>query len=347
MDIELKTAILSSMPAENPRLPDLPTIAEAKLWNNPNLLLRIEMERYPFQRALSEIVGSVFSDYIPENVASLFEVGAGEAFLRELIPTRYHNKLIHSEYSESGILEGKQRRGLSAAVAASATELPLADATVDGIVGLDVYGTLPNLPQAMREAKRALKSGGTLIHFQANTSDRTAWLDHPDRVFYPTGLGHPKNPALVGIKRDDLINGLDAVPSPIMRGVLGEFLSDPLGAYTDFLQLPIRDQLSDRVLKVLQLIPGDKLTIASSHDYLSEKLQRIAKESGLQVIEAKHREKGLIALRSDSQQPYPTHNTFEMLYGAQSSSKNMLLQRQHSHVVVERANMLVFVAKKP
>lgn len=334
------------MSAENARRPNYETITEAKLWDNPELLLGVEFERYPFRRTFSEIVGDVFNEYVPHG-ATIFEVGSGQAFLRDLIPEPYHTGLIHSDYSKSGIREGKRRRQLPAVVAASATALPLADASVDVIVGLDVYGTLPNLQQAVKDAKRALRPGGTLIHFQANNSDQTVWFDHPDMVFYPTGLGNPRNPEMVGINRDVLQNGLDAVSSPIMREVLAEFLSDQLGSYAEFIQLPLRDKLSQRLLEALRQIPGDKLEVQNIHNYFRTKLRRTAEESGLQVVEAQHRRSDLIELRSSPQQLSPHHNTFSMLYGTPAGSENELLRRQHPHVVIEQANMLVVAAKRP
>ena len=43
-------------------------------WNHAEMLFRVEQERYPYKRALTQIISEVFRDHVPQD-SSILEVG--------------------------------------------------------------------------------------------------------------------------------------------------------------------------------------------------------------------------------------------------------------------------------
>jgi len=56
-----------------------------------------------------------------------------------------------------------RERGLERLVQGDGQQLPLADNSVDAVIGLDIYEHIPDDNQAFRESMRVLKPGGTLV----------------------------------------------------------------------------------------------------------------------------------------------------------------------------------------
>jgi len=342
------------MAKEDRRNTNLATINAARNWGDPKALLRVEKEKHPFQRALGVIVGDVFSQHVPHG-ATVFEVGAGQGFLKDLVPStyRYQNKYISSDYHAGNLHAGKQRRELLA-VAASATHLPLPAASVDVVTGMDSYDTLPRLQDAMDEAYRVLRPGGTFIHFQATVPEETVWFDHPDMIFFPTGRGNRRGPQMIGIKRNILERVQEFPPTylapefdSLRRDVIDDFLTAPGETYHEIVKSDQIGEASDVLELILDTLPVDKLEVPNVHSYFQNKLYRTASNAGLEVVESNFRGANVSVSRSESQNAYPEANTFRLNAGSYSHYQHPWLAQSEFQGVMENANLLVVVAKKP
>lgn len=324
------------------------THERAIAWDNIETLLRIEKERYSYQRALKKIITGVFQQYVPVGT-TIFEVGAGQGFLKDFVPPAYHSQYFTSDYNFGNLRAGTQRRDLQA-VAASANNLPLKRDSIDVVIDMDAYDTIPNLQEAMDETFRVLRPDGKFIHFQANLpSDDTVWNDHPEMVFFPTWRGADKGPEMIGVKRDELEKELNHLRSPQavqIRRFIDGFLRDQRKSYINTLGSPLFRELTEVIGKTLNIIPVDKFDIPTLHEYFKDKLIITAAQAGLSVTEAGYRGASIIVPRSDSQMSYPLNNEFSLYSGTFTVSQNRVLTSLESQDVVERANILVVVAKK-
>jgi SAM-dependent methyltransferase len=321
----------------------------ARHWNNPDDTLLIERGRYPTQRALANIVRSVFHDHVHAG-DRIFEVGAGQGYLRDLIPNQYYSGLVSSDYNHANLHAGRQLRELRA-VAASAIELPLADASIDVVIDMDAYDTLPHLKPALDEVYRVLRPRGKYIHLQRNMpTEDIIFYDHPNMIFFPTGRGKLENPYLTGMTEDDLRKGMLIFQNPALQpygSLLSQFLDDPVGSYFSSTSFPELPQNSNLLGELLDLIPGDKLAIPSLHEYFRGKLEKAVTKSGLEFVESGYRESSDVLPRSEAQMEYPQANLFLAKNGKTGMGIHPLLNRAGIQGVVEATNMLVVVAQKP
>lgn len=196
----------------------------AKIWDNPKGLTQVEEQRYPVERALSKIIGDAFRRYVP--VGSLiFEGGAGLGYLKSLVPAEYQQRYFSSDYNVGNLREGLKRRSLTA-LAASVYELPIQDDSVDCLVNLDAYDTLPNLGRALEEVKRVLRPNGFFMHFQVNfPSDDTVESDYPDYIFFPAKQDE-KTAArgmMMGVTPENLREGLKYITTTPFRAIIQGF----------------------------------------------------------------------------------------------------------------------------
>lgn len=317
----------------------------AKLWDNPRGLIKVEEERYPVERALAKIIGDTFRRNAPVG-ALIFEGGAGSGYLKSLVPQEYQQKYITSDYSASNLREGLRRRKL-AVVATSVYELPLANESVDCLVNLDAYDTLPNLDKALVEAKRVLRPDGIFMHFQVNLpSDDTVEADYPNYIFFPARFYKDAvRGIMMGVTPENLQEGLKYITTPSFRGLIQHFLDDPMGAFVGVLEYPKPHEFTDAIYGILGDMPVDKLVIPSLPDYFRNKLGVSASEAGLQVVESEFRATSLRLERSKSQLSYPKSNLFSWEQGVSLYNSSAELLLSGSNQIIEKASILVFVAK--
>ena len=273
--------------------------------------------------------------------------GAGLGYLKSLVPQEYQPKYITSDYSVGNLREGLRRRQL-AAVAASVYDLPLSDNSVDCLVNLDAYDTLPNLDRALSEAKRVLRPGGVFMHFQVNSpSDDTVEFDYPGYIFFPAKLDEKTatKGMMMGVTPDNLKEGLQHITVPSFREIIQDFIDDPRNAFVNILRHPESCKLIDLIYRMLYAIPGDKIVIPSLPDYFRNKLVITSLRAGLEVVESEFRATSLRLERSKSQLKYPDYNQFSLEQGAGLSSTNPELKVSGSNQIIEQASALVFVAR--
>jgi len=316
-------------------------------WNDPDALKLIEEDRYPVQRALSKVIGNVFMQHIPQG-ASIYEVGAGQGYLKDLIPTEYHTDYVSSDFNIDNLRAGQKRRELTIE-RASATDLPLADNSKDCIVNMDVYDNLPDLQSAMNEAQRVLKPGGKFIHIQVNyPSDDIVSYDYPGYIFFPPRIGEfMQQHTMIGVKREDLITGISYITTPLFKEVIQDLLVNREEALIDALSKPDPKTFSALLNDLLDAMPIDKLAISSLPDYLRTKLERTLTQAGLTIVESGFRSTSIRAPRAEIHATTPQSNEFSMENGIASRFLNAELGLSQSTDIIEKATVLVFVAQKP
>ncbi|HWY79748.1 MAG TPA: class I SAM-dependent methyltransferase, partial [Candidatus Sulfotelmatobacter sp.] len=292
----------------------VPTHAQILTTWQPDEVLRKETLQYPFQRALGLIVKDVFKHHVRKG-GTILEIGAGQGYLKELVPQEYHHRYITSDYNVDNLIAGKTRRELSP-LALSATDLSvIPDNSLDTVVALDTYHLLPNLQDAMNEAARVLNPNGTFIVFQASAPVEAVWHDHPDKVFIPTGIGTLKGLQLVGIERDEFRKGLRSLRQqqvdPLIIEKLAGFMEDQLGGYMDATR-PNPDGLPPNVYDfALSLMPVKRFGVPSSYDYFKQKLDRATTAAGLVIQQSDFPVRNYIGRRSENHRQYPGRNDFK------------------------------------
>lgn len=314
-------------------------------WNNPDILKLLEEGRYPVQRALSKIIGSVFKQYIPQG-ASIYEVGAGQGYLKDLVPILYHKDYVSSDYNIDNLRAGQLRRELTIE-RASATDLPLADNSKDCIVNMDAYDTLPDLQVAMNEAQRVLKPGGKFVHFQISyPSDDIVSHDYPDYVFFPGRIGEDmQRSTMMGIKREDIIKSTQSTIEPV-RALIEKFLKDQREILVVSI-LPEPKKMSDFLNDILDSMPLDRIAVPSLPDYLRNKLETTSIRAGFEVVESGFRSTSIRGSRVEAQETMLDRNEFSLENGSMKRYMNAELKFSASTDIIEKATVLVFVAQKP
>lgn len=320
----------------------------SQLWNNPRFLKQIEEGRYPYQRALKKIISNTFQANVPEE-AEIYEVGAGTGYLKDLVPSVYHPKYTSTDYNLANLREGQKRRQLQT-LRADAYALPFETGSVDCVVDMDAYDTLLNLGNALGEATRVLKPGGTYIHFQVNSpSDDTVWVDNPELIFLPT-KGGPRSTRrvdMIGVTRQNLEEVCKSVPHYGMRVLLEEFLDDPTEAYVTARTGSRSSEIASLIMKFMDMMPIDTVRVPSLPEYFKNKLERLVLESGLDTVDSNFRATSVIGDRSPVQRAYPQFNQFGIEQGEAHREVNEILARTNPSQIVEKASILTFVARKP
>lgn len=264
--------------------------AHARYWDNPEAMLaRIEAPRIPYQEPLAKIAGQLITAHFTEG-QTLVEIGAGTGYLKELIPAGYHDRLVSTEYNVRNLRAGMGRRPLNA-VAASAYTLPFRDRSVDGVVDLDAFDTLPSLDGAFEEVKRVLRPDSKYIHFQALPPD-LAMLerDFPDIVWLPYARRQHHVTGASGVDRNAFLAALrtTTMPKTHVKAVSTFMANSDVRPYME--DHPNADAYIDLTDELINQLDLDRIVIPSLLDYLKEKLDRSARHAGLTVIEAGHKQ---------------------------------------------------------
>ena len=316
----------------------------ALVWNDPKILVQVEKARYPYQRAIQKIIADTFKSHISRD-ALILEVGSGLGYMRSLMPDVYCNGYFSSDFSVSNLREGLRRRELNA-VAASAHHLPFFDRSVDCVVDLDAYDTMPNLGKAVSEVARVLTPDGTFIHFQVNhPSEDTVWFDHPDHIFFPQRIdkNHVRG-SMIGVRRDELEAKIPTIKIPELRNLLKRYLIDPEKEYVMITTSTQAQEFIDMLNDIVDVLPLDRLVIPSVPDYFKYKIEKEAQNNNLEVVESEFKWTSIRGQRFEHQD-YP-YNYFTIDQGSARHRISPELQAESSTDVIETASVLTFVAKK-
>ena len=120
---------------------------------------------------VDEINRRIVNGALDEKVASVdaksrwIEIGAGDGKLRKWLPDWLRNQVFHTEPSAEYLQQFRLENVDAEPVEASVYDLPYDDNSIDGILGLCVFDALHDLPAAVTELRRSLRSGGHVIHF--------------------------------------------------------------------------------------------------------------------------------------------------------------------------------------
>jgi ubiquinone/menaquinone biosynthesis C-methylase UbiE len=118
-----------------------------------------ERERHlPYHRMLDDLEVELVERYARDK--DVLEVGCGTGLILERV-ARFA-RTAHGIDLSHGMLAHAARRGLAVAQA-SATQLPLADASVDVAYSFKVLAHIPDIAGAMREMARVVRPGGWVL----------------------------------------------------------------------------------------------------------------------------------------------------------------------------------------
>jgi len=129
---------------------------EAAYKRNDNRRLGIDYEESARQAALDSDVEGVVRRFVKQYGLAgkrILEVGSGRGYLQDIVP----------DYTGLDISASVATRYHKPFVAASATAMPFADSSFDGIWTIWVLEHIPEPERALREMRRVLKPGGVLL----------------------------------------------------------------------------------------------------------------------------------------------------------------------------------------
>jgi ubiquinone/menaquinone biosynthesis C-methylase UbiE len=262
-------------------------------------------------------------------------LGAGSGYLKELMPTTHKDDLISSDYNPRNLQAGMERRTLTA-IGASAYELPIRDASVEAVVDLDAFDTLPNFDKAFKEVERVLKPGGKFVHFQINCpSDDMLDHDFPSKVWLPQATPDDFMKRAAGVERDELVAALDGATMPgpwdkVMRSII----ADPM--YRHAIE---GERSASDIIKIVDEITTElgvgRVLVPSIFDYFNNKLASSAAKAGLTIVESGFKQESALS---------PDGRSTDLVLGHTKP-------RQSSRMVSggqawRAASMMVFVAQK-
>ena len=160
----------------------------------------------------------------------VLELGAGTGLNLPLYPEDGIDELVLTEPEEPMARRLEERaRSLSLAprvVRAPAEDLPFDDASFDTVVSTLVLCTVDDQAGALREVRRVLKPGGTLLfleHVRSDDPTRAKWQDRLHGPWKALGHGCNCNRATVptiemaGFRLDDVELGTLPKSPPIVR----------------------------------------------------------------------------------------------------------------------------------
>lgn len=129
----------------------------------------------------------VASQFVDSTATTVVDAGCGEGYGAELLRAAGAQRVVALEYDASTVIHAAREYPTVWTVRANLVALPLRDATADLVVALQVVEHLWDLPAFLRECRRALRPGGTLV---LTTPNRTVFSPRLGRGERPTNPFH-------------------------------------------------------------------------------------------------------------------------------------------------------------
>lgn len=162
-------------------------------------------------RALQEAIRKLLENLFTASSDSpkILEVGSGAGFFARNVSKRFQKNWTELEPQQAFLEEARIRRPAGNFIQGSAYKLPFDDGTFDAVCGYSSFDVLGDLPQALREAHRVLRSGGYFFHV----------LDlEPDTSIIQKDFQERRIPSVVSRWSD---------PQHALQGVFGEHVGQP------------------------------------------------------------------------------------------------------------------------
>jgi SAM-dependent methyltransferase len=134
-------------------------------WHNPALIDHLARVRKPWEALTQRIVRATLAKFLPPTPGPVVEIGAGGGQLREWLPPELAASITHTEPSEPLLAALRAKYPEAKAIQAEADALPFDAGSVDAVLALCVFDTLPNLTAVRDELRRVLRVGGVVVHF--------------------------------------------------------------------------------------------------------------------------------------------------------------------------------------
>lgn len=110
------------------------------------------------------------------------DAGSGEGYGADLLRRAGAEQVLALEYDEAAARHCAATYPAATAVRANLDSLPVADRTADLLVSMQVIEHLWDLPRFLRESRRVLRPGGSVV------------VTTPNRVTFSPGLGRGEKP---------------------------------------------------------------------------------------------------------------------------------------------------------
>lgn len=134
-------------------------------WHDPALIDHLARVRQPWDALTRRVVRTTLAKFLPSPTAPLVEIGAGGGQLREWLPPELAADATHTEPSEPFVRALRERHPGANVIRAEASALPFEAESVDAVLALCVFDTLPDLASVRDELRRVLRPGGAVVHF--------------------------------------------------------------------------------------------------------------------------------------------------------------------------------------
>ena len=164
----------------------------------------------------------------------VLDAGSGEGYGSEILRASAR-KVVSLDLDAPTLIHARGRYGSASPVRGDLSDLPLADASFDAIVALQVVEHLAPVEGFVREARRVLRPGGTLV------------ISTPNRTTFPAGLNPFHAHEYDGPELRELLSGTfsevrllglaHGAPLRWLEGVLGEPIQARLVG-TPYAELP-------------------------------------------------------------------------------------------------------------
>jgi ubiquinone/menaquinone biosynthesis C-methylase UbiE len=279
-------------------------------WQDTEIFDMYDERRTLFRDVTRAIVEKVFGDNISPG-SKILELGSGVGELSNLVPQEYKNNFVHLEKTEQYAKMQKSRRPESKTIVGEIERLPIEDASVDTVVSLSAFDTLPDLEQALSETERVLEEGGTFIHI----------LDmQPNMHILMRELPEGKIP-FPNVDNDGSLVGFQLVDKQEWeraRGVIDQekvplfdtYVQDPmytLGYLTEQAPHIVQD-----IARTVQEVEGvEKEVTPSMKETFEEKMVHSLKQKGFNNIRIENATEERDISRNEAHEKFPQTNYFE------------------------------------
>lgn len=151
-------------------------------FNNQNFHEGVRQNRLKLLGAFKKAVVPVLERHIDRRtLRCAVEVGTGTGFFaRDLAPEWLKQKLLSIDINESLLKKAQEDPRMSEVACASVYSLPMANESVNAVIGYSSFDSFLYLSQALEQVKRILKKGGKLILFQDLTTALYQWSPTQD-----------------------------------------------------------------------------------------------------------------------------------------------------------------------